>query len=327
MKLEQTKILVTGGAGYIGSHACKALKQAGFEPVVFDHLGRGHESSVKWGPLIRGDLRDRATLERCLNEHRIRAVMHFAAYAYVGESTENPGLYFENNVGGTLNLLEAMKATGVDTLVFSSTCATYGNPTTIPMTEEHPQAPINPYGASKWMSERMILDFQRAHGLKSALLRYFNAAGADPAGEIGENHEPETHLIPLAVRGALRGEALRIFGTDYPTPDGSCIRDYIHVSDLADAHVLALQGMMEGGGSGIYNLGNGSGYSVLEVVHMVEQVTGRSIRKEVWPRRAGDPPVLIANAHRARQTLGWAPRYPDLETIVRHAVEWEQKKS
>lgn len=313
-------ILVTGGAGYIGSHTCKELFRAGFQPIVFDNLSRGHSRAVKWGPLIQGDLSDRELIERCLRENQVEAVLHFAAFAYVGESVSDPGLYYRNNTGGTLNLLQAMKTVGVRRLVFSSTCATYGTPVFLPITENHPQQPINPYGQSKLMSERMILDFGPAHGLQSMILRYFNAAGADPEGELVEDHEPETHLIPLAIRAALEGTALRIFGTDYDTPDGSCIRDYIHVSDLARAHVLALQRLLDGGASGIHNLGTGKGHSVLEVAAAVEKVTGNRLRQEISPRREGDPAVLIADSIRARSELGWTPTHDDLEEIIRTAL-------
>jgi UDP-arabinose 4-epimerase len=320
-------ILVTGGAGYIGSHTCKALKAAGYNPVVFDNLSRGFEVSVKWGPMIHGDLNNQGLLENCLREHQIRAVIHFAAYAYVGESTSNPGMYYQNNVGGTLSLLNAMRSAQVDSIVFSSSCATYGVPNQVPITESHPQNPINPYGASKWMSERMILDFGSAHGIKSMILRYFNAAGADPEGMIGENHNPETHLIPLAIQAALHDKSLKIFGTDYDTADGSCIRDYIHVTDLATAHVLALKRLQKVGSSRIYNLGNGNGYSVLEVANLVEKITGKTVKKEISPRREGDPPVLIANADLAKSELGWCPAHDSLEEIVKHAVDWELRKS
>jgi UDP-arabinose 4-epimerase len=321
-------VLVTGGAGYIGSHACKALARAGYTPVACDNLVYGHAWAVRWGPLEHGDISERAWLDELITRYRPAAVMHFAAYAYVGESVQDPGKYYRNNVAGTLTLLEAMRDHGIGHLIFSSTCATYGIPARVPIGEETPQVPINPYGASKLMIERMLTDFEVAHGLRSICLRYFNAAGADSAGEIGEDHDPETHLIPLAIRGAQGGgPPLSIFGTDYDTPDGTAIRDYVHVTDLAEAHVLALADLLGGGASGMLNLGTGRGYSVLEVVHAIEAVGGRPVPLRESPRRAGDPPVLVADAHRAMQRLKWQPRYSDLSTIIETAWRWHDSRA
>ncbi|KAA6183963.1 UDP-glucose 4-epimerase GalE [Thiohalocapsa marina] len=316
-------VLVTGGAGYIGSHACKALAQAGYQPVACDNLVYGHPWAVKWGPLEQGDIADRAWLDALIARYRPVAVMHFAAYAYVGESVQDPGKYYRNNVAGTLTLLEALRDHQVRHCIFSSTCATYGVPAVMPIDEATPQAPINPYGASKWMIERILADFEVAHGLRSLSLRYFNAAGADPDGEIGEEHAPETHLIPLAIQAAQRGEpALAIFGTDYDTPDGTAVRDYIHVTDLAVAHVKALEDLLAGGASGALNLGTGQGYSVREVVEAVEVVSGRPVPVREAARRVGDPPVLVADPRRAMQRLDWQPRYSSLSRIVETAWGW-----
>ncbi len=319
-------ILVTGGAGYIGSHACKALARAGFLPVSYDSLEHGHADAVRWGPLEQGALADRARLDDVIDRHRPIAVMHFAAYAYVGESVRDPGKYYHNNVAGSLGLLEAMRDHGIDKLVFSSTCATYGVPQRLPLTEDHPQQPINPYGASKWMVERMLADFDAAHGLRSMSLRYFNAAGADPDGEAGERHDPETHLIPLVLEAATGTRPdITVFGSDYATPDGTCIRDYIHVSDLADAHVLALQALLGGAATTAYNLGNGKGFSVREVIDCARRVTGRDIAVSEGARRPGDPAVLVGDASRIRRELGWSPNYADLDTIIGTAWRWQQR--
>lgn len=321
------KVLVTGGAGYIGSHACKALARAGFEPVAYDNLSRGFEYAVKWGPLERGDLADAARLDEVFAKHRPVAVIHFAAFTYVGESVSDPGLYFRNNVFGSMGLLDAMGRAGVKPIVFSSTCATYGEPQIVPITEDEPQKPINPYGASKLMVERMLADYGVAHGLSWMALRYFNAAGADPDGEIGENHDPETHAIPLAIDAALgRQPNFSVFGDDYPTPDGSAIRDYIHVTDLAEAHVLALKVLLNGGPSAALNLGVGRGVSVFEICAAVERATGRTLPLRRVARRAGDAPVLVAAPERAMKTLGWTPRLTDIDEIVRHATVWAQKR-
>ena len=316
-------ILVTGGAGYIGSHACKALARAGYQPIVYDNLSRGHREAVRWGPLIEGDLADRPRLEAVLKSERIEAVMHFAAFAYVGESVADPALYYRNNLGGSLALFEAMRGAGVARIVFSSTCATYGLPEKMPIDEGAPQLPINPYGETKLAIERALRWYDEGHGLRSVSLRYFNAAGADPEGEIGEAHDPETHLIPLAVETALgRRAALDVYGTDYPTPDGTAIRDYIHVQDLAEAHVRALAYLEAGKPSLALNLGTGSGYSVREVIAATEAASGQRVERREAPRRAGDPPVLVADVRRAAATLGWRAAVSDLATIVRTALAW-----
>ncbi len=318
-------ILVTGGAGYIGSHACKALAQAGYTPIAYDNLVYGHRWAVRWGPLEQGDIADRPRLDAVLAYYQPAAVMHFAAYAYVGESVQDPGKYYRNNVAGTLTLLEAMREHGVGQFVFSSTCATYGVPERTPIGEDHPQRPINPYGASKLMVERLLQDFDTAHGLRSIALRYFNAAGADPDAEIGESHDPETHLIPLILDAAAgRRPAIAIYGDDYDTPDGTCIRDYIHVTDLAQAHVLALQALAQDAPSTAYNLGNGQGYSVRQVIDRAAQVTGRPVPVEIAPRRPGDPPRLVGDAQRIRAELQWQPQYADLEHILSTAWQWHQ---
>ncbi|OOY27222.1 UDP-glucose 4-epimerase GalE [Thioclava sp. L04-15] len=321
--MSKPKILVTGGAGYIGSHCCKALAKAGREPVVYDDLSRGHADAVRWGPLVVGDMRDRALLEKTLAEHRIGAVIHFAALAYVGESVGAPEHYYDVNLGGMTALLEAVEAVGIDKIVFSSSCATYGTPDRLPISEDLPQAPINPYGRTKLVCEWMLQDAQVAHRLRFAALRYFNAAGADPEGEIGERHDPETHLIPLVLMAAS-GQAgpVKIFGTDYPTPDGTCIRDYIHVDDLARAHLLALDHLEAGGESVKLNLGTGRGASIHEVVAAVERVTGRKVPHELAPRRPGDPAELTADPSKAAEVLGFTARYRDLDEIVAHAAPW-----
>ena len=320
------QILVTGGAGYIGSHTAKLLASAGHQPIVFDDMSQGHDWAVKWGPLERGSLADPVRLREVLTSRRIDAVVHFAANALVGESMTDPGKYFRNNTVGTLNLLEAMREAGVGTIVFSSTCATYGNPVRVPLEESHPQAPVNPYGESKLMVEKLLEWYGRIHGLRWMALRYFNAAGADPDGEIGEDHDPETHLIPLVI-GAAQGTRppVQIYGTDYATPDGTAVRDYIHVTDLADAHLRALDRLAAGTASQALNLGTGRGHSVREVVQTVARVSGRAVPAVESPRRAGDPPELVAAPERARQVLGWTCRYADLETIVRHAWSWHEK--
>jgi UDP-glucose-4-epimerase GalE len=318
-------ILVTGGAGYVGSHACKALAAAGHTPVAYDNLSRGHREFARWGPLVVGDLRDGARLDETFAQHRIDAVMHFAALAYVGESVGEPALYYRNNVGGTLELLEAMRRAHVDRLVFSSTCATYGMPERMPIAEDTEQRPINPYGASKLMIERVLRDYDSAYGLRSVSLRYFNAAGCDPEGEVGEDHDPETHLIPrvlMAADGAL--PHVEVFGTDYPTPDGTCLRDYVHVTDLADGHVRALDYLQRGGASAAINLGTGRAFSVREVIGAAERVTGRRIPVREAARRAGDPPVLVADATRARALVGFAPRFTEIEPIVATAWRWHE---
>jgi UDP-arabinose 4-epimerase len=320
-------VLVTGGAGYIGSHACKALAAAGYLPVTLDNLVYGHRRAVRWGPLVEGDLADEALVRRVLREHRVAAVMHFAGYAYVGESMHEPGKYFRNNFANTVALLEAMRAEGVGSVVFSSTCATYGVPQAVPIDEDHPQRPVNPYGESKLFVERMLEWFHGAHGLRYAALRYFNAAGADADGELGEDHDPETHLIPLVIDAALgRRPQVSIFGTDYPTPDGTAVRDYIHVTDLALAHVQALERLRAGADRLRLNLGTGQGHSVRAVVRMVETVGGRRVPAVEAPRRAGDPPELVARSDRARELLGWSPRHSDLRNIVATAWRWHASR-
>ena len=319
-------VLVTGGAGYIGSHACKALARAGHLPVALDNLVQGHEAAVRWGPLVAGDIRDRALVEGVIRAHRIDAVIHFAGHAYVGESMRDPGKYFATNVAGSLVLLEAMQACGVGRIVFSSTCATYGIPQSLPIRDEEVQRPINPYGESKLFVERALHWYGVAHGLRSVSLRYFNAAGADPDGELGEDHEPETHLIPLAIGAALgRRPPLQIFGTDYPTPDGTAVRDYVHVSDLADAHVRALDYLEAGGESSAFNLGTGRGHSVREVVTSVERAAKRTLPRRDAARRAGDPASLVAAPGRTRERLGWTARRSDLDTIIGTAWRWQAR--
>lgn len=323
-------ILVTGGAGYIGSHTVLALKQAGFNVIVLDNLVYGHRDlvdSVLQVELVVGDTNDRALLDNLFQTRDIAAVMHFSAYAYVGESVSDPAKYYRNNVVGTLTLLEAMLAASVKKFVFSSTCATYGVPQVVPIPEDHPQNPINPYGATKLMVERILSDFDVAYGLQSVRFRYFNAAGADPNGMLGEDHNPETHLIPLVLLTALnKRESISVFGTDYPTPDGTCIRDYIHVNDLATAHVLGLEYLLKGGSSEVFNLGNGKGFSVTEVIETAKLVTGRDIKVVECDRRPGDPPVLIGSSEKANKMLGWQPQYSSLKEIIAHAWQWHQQR-
>ena len=321
-------ILVTGGAGYVGAHACKALAARGYRPIVFDNLVYGHEAAVKWGPLEVGDIADRARLDAVIAEHQPQAVMHFAAFTYVGESVADPGKYYRNNVAGTLSLLEAMRDHRIGRLVFSSTAATYGMPDAVPIPETAPKAPINPYGQSKWTAEQMIADFAAAHGLRSAALRYFNAAGADPDGEIGECHDPESHLIPLAMQAVTGdGPPLTLFGDDYPTPDGTCIRDYIHVADLADAHVRALERLDRRDGADAFNLGTGSGASVRQVLDAIERVAGKPVPHSIGPRRAGDPAELVSDPAKANRELGWIPAMSDLDTIVATAWGWHRRNA
>jgi UDP-glucose-4-epimerase GalE len=319
-------ILVTGGAGYVGSHACKALARAGYRPITYDSLIHGHRQAVRWGPLVEADLADTDRLTDTLRRFDIAAVLHFAAFAYVGESVEQPGLYFRNNVANTLTLLEAMRTSAVRHIVFSSTCATYGIPDRVPIPESAPQRPVNPYGESKLMVERMLHWYGGAHGFTHAVLRYFNAAGADPDGTIGENHDPETHLIPIVLQAALGERAqIDVLGTDYPTPDGTAVRDYIHVQDLAEAHVKALDLLLRGGLSITVNLGTGVGHSVREVIAGAERVTGRRVPRREAPRRFGDPPVLVADTARAGELLGWTPKLSDLDTILKTAWAWHSR--
>ncbi len=316
-------VLVTGGAGYIGSHACKRLSVEGFEPVVFDNLEHGYREFVKWGDLVVGDLQDKQLLEDTIDKYKPVAVLHFAAYAYVGESVTDPLKYYRNNFYGTMSLLETMKSAGVKYLVFSSTCASYGNPQESSISETHNQNPINPYGKSKYFVENMISDLAAVTDLTSVFLRYFNAAGCDFDLDCGEDHEPETHLIPLLleVAGGER-EVITVFGKDYPTSDGTCIRDYIHVDDLAIAHVQALEFMLNGNGSEVFNLGNGKGFSVLEVINSVERVTGEEIPIVFGSRREGDPPSLVADSTKATSVLNWKPKYKELDKIIESAWRW-----
>jgi UDP-arabinose 4-epimerase len=316
-------ILITGGAGYIGSHSAKALARAGFYPVVVDDLRTGHRSAVRWGPLIEANLADKAALRRVFENYPIAAVIHFAGSAYVGESMDAPQLYFQNNVGSTLSLLESMQDYGVTRIVFSSSCATYGHPKAVPITEEHPQQPVNPYGESKLMVEKILHWYARAYGLRYAILRYFNAAGADPDGELGEMHEPEPHLIPRVIAAALGSIAsVEVYGTDYETEDGTAVRDYIHVTDLAEAHVAAMQYLESGGAPAAFNLGTGTGHSVRQVISAVEHASGRKVPFQDLPRRAGDPAELVADAREAARRLVWRPRYSDLSSIVQTAWNW-----
>lgn len=320
-------ILVVGGAGYIGSHINKRLYQKGYETVVFDNLVYGHREAVRWGILETGDLSDTERLKEIFEKYNIDMVFHFAAYAYVGESVTDPSKYYNNNVANTLHLLDIMVKYHVKTIVFSSTCATYGIPADMPVTEDMEQKPINPYGASKLMIERILSDYHKAYGLNYCCLRYFNAAGADPEGEIGESHNPETHLIPLILAAAVGDrEAVKVFGTDYPTQDGSCIRDYIHVTDLADAHLLAMDYLQRGGESLCMNLGNCKGNSVLEVIEAAREITQREIPVVLDKRRPGDPPVLVGSAEKARKILGWEPEYGDIKVILRDAWNWYCQK-
>jgi UDP-glucose 4-epimerase len=319
-------VLVSGGAGYVGSHTNKLLHQQGYDTIVYDNLTCGHRECARWGTFVLGDLADRDALDALFEHHRIGAVMHFAAYTYVGESVEHPGRYYQNNVAGTLNLLHAMLEHGVKRIVFSSTCAVYGDPLQIPIREEHPLDPISPYGRGKQMVETILKDLDAAHGLRYASLRYFNAAGADPDAEIGEWHDPETHLLPLVLDAAIgRRKDVKIFGTDYDTPDGTCIRDYVHVTDLAAAHVAALEHMNKTGTSDVFNLGNGNGFSVRQVIEEARKVTGREIRVDEVERRQGDPGTLIGSSDKARKALGWIPRFADLSEIIDTAWAWHKK--
>jgi len=319
-------ILVTGGAGYIGSHTNKALHKAGYETMVIDNLIYGHEDFLKWGEYEKIDLKDLNGIIDIFERYPIETVMHFAAFTNVKESVEDPQRYYLNNLRNTLNLLQAMMEFKVNKFVFSSTCATYGNPLEIPLTEEHPQNPISPYGKGKYMVEHILKDYSSAYGLRYVSLRYFNAAGADPEGDLGERHHPETHLIPLILDAALgRRQDVKIFGTDYDTPDGTCIRDYIHVSDLADAHLKALKYLDAGGKSQVFNLGNGNGFSVKEVIATAQKVTGKRIKVTETDRRQGDPPILVGSSQKASKILGWKPKYFDLSQIISTAWRWHEK--
>lgn len=330
MSEAKSTILVTGGAGYIGTHAVLALKRAGYEVIVLDNLVYGHRELVEdvlQVKLIVGDTNDRPLLDELFATHNIAAVMHFAAYIAVGESVVEPGKYYRNNVTGTLTLLEAMVAASVKKFVFSSTCAVYGEPQKVPIPEDHPYNPMSPYASSKLMVERILADFDVAYGLKSVIFRYFNAAGAEPTGLLGEDHNPETHLIPLVLLAALgKRESITILGTDYPTPDGTGVRDYIHVCDLADAHVLGVEYLLQGNNSEVFNLGNGNGFSVREVIETGKAVTGRDFKVVESDRRPGDVPVLVGSSDKAKKNLGWSPQYLDLREIVMHAWQWHQKR-
>jgi UDP-glucose-4-epimerase GalE len=315
-------ILVTGGAGYIGSHVAKALVRAGHQVVVYDNLSAGHREAVRWCDLVVGDIHDVEQVRETLRRYRVHAVMHFAAWLSVGESVRDPQGYYWNNVEGSLALIRAMLAERARLLVFSSTAAVYGNPDEVPITEGHPARPINPYGDTKLAVERALVHFDHAHGLRSVVLRYFNASGADPDGDLGEDHQPEIHLVPRAIEAVLGGEPLQVFGDDYETTDGTCLRDYVHVSDLADAHLLALGRLEAGGASAAYNLGNGTPFSVRDVIRSVERVAGRAVPWTGAPRRAGDPGVLFASSARIRAELGWEPRFTELDGIVDTAWRW-----
>lgn len=319
-------ILVVGGAGYIGSHMVKLLLKTGYQVITFDNLSTGYRQAVVGGEFILGDLAEPNQLSRLFQHYHVDAVMHFASFSLVGESTQLPGKYYLNNVANTLNLLEAMIAHQIKTFIFSSTAAIFGEPQTTPIDENHPKNPINPYGVSKWMIEQILQDYDKAHQLKSICLRYFNAAGADAEGELGENHNPETHLIPLVLQVASERRAhINIFGQDYETDDGTCVRDYIHIEDICQAHLLALQQLQSEKTSHVYNLGSGSGFSVQQVITAAREVTGHPIPVTVAPRRQGDPARLVADSRRAQTQLGWQSHYPDLKTIIQHAWHWEQK--
>lgn len=317
-------VLVCGGAGYIGAHMAKWLAGAGHKVTVLDNFVTGHREAVRWGELIEADMLDAAALDRAFEGRRFDTVMHFCAFSLVGDSVKDPHAYYRNNVGGSLNLIGAMRKAGVEKLVFSSTAAVYGMPGRSPIDESEPVKPINPYGWSKMMVERMLTDAAAAHGLRSVSLRYFNAAGADPSGEIGESHHPETHLIPNLLKAALAGSAVNIFGTDYPTPDGTCVRDYVHINDLAQAHMQAMDYMEKHPGAHCFNLGSDSGFSVMQVVEAARRVTGREIAIKIGPRRAGDPPSLVATSAAARRELGWKPAYSGMDAIIETAWRWHR---
>ncbi len=317
-------ILITGGAGYIGSHVVKELLRQGHQPIVYDNLQTGHRKAIKKTIFIQGDLADGDKLDQTFQTYAIHSVMHFAANSLVGESVKNPLKYFNNNVKNSIQLIEIMHKYNTKQIVFSSSAAVYGEPEKVPILEENPCIPTNPYGETKWIFEKFLQAFHKAEKLDYISLRYFNAAGADPEGELGEDHSPETHLIPLGLKAAITGDGIPVFGKDYPTPDGTCIRDYIHVTDLAHAHILALKRLEQTGSSGIYNLGNGNGYSVREVIETIRKVTGKKIVTIDSPKRPGDPPWLVASSEKIKEDLGWVPKYPDLETIVETAWLWHR---
>lgn len=321
-----TSILVAGGAGYIGSHTAKLLRKAGFVPVTLDNLVTGNRWAVRFGPFAEGSMGDRGLVERTVREHDIQGAILFAAHAYVGESVEQPQKYYRNNVGESIAFLDALLTAGVRALIFSSSCSIYGVQEAIPIAEDSPKRPLSPYAETKLFLENALPWYEKAHGLRSICLRYFNAAGADPEGELGERHEPETHLIPLAIEAALGGRPLRVFGTDYPTPDRTAIRDYVHVTDLADAHVRALGCLLAGGPSARFNCGTGNGHSIKQVVGTVEAISGRKVPVEYTARRAGDAPQLVADARLIREKLGWAPQFSSLDTVIRTAWEWAAEK-
>ena len=330
MSQSQHTILVTGGAGYIGAHAVLALQKAGYQVIVLDNLSYGHPELIQdrlQAELLVADISDRAFLDNLFATRQIDAVMHFAAFIAVGESVQEPAKYYRNNVVGTLTLLEAMIAANIKKFVFSSTCAVYGMPKEVPMTENHPIQPLSPYAASKRVVEQILGDFDQAYGLKSVIFRYFNASGAEPTGLLGEDHDPETHLIPLALLTTLKKrEFLSIFGTDYDTPDGTAVRDYIHICDLADAHILGLEYLLQGGESNLFNLGNGNGFSVREVIETTKKVTGLPLPVKEGDRRAGDAPILVGSSEKAQKILDWKPQYADLEKIITHAWQWHQER-
>jgi len=321
-------VLVAGGAGYIGSHACKALKAAGYLPVTLDNLATGYRQAVKWGPLFEADVRDRVAVREAVAAYGIKAAIHFAAFSLVGESVRNPAKYYDNNVGAGIVFAETLIDSGVEALVFSSTAATYGIPSVSPIPEDHATQPINPYGASKLAFEGALRWLGEAHpSFRWTALRYFNAAGADPDGEIGESHEPETHLIPNLCKAVVgTGPALTVFGQDYPTPDGTPIRDYIHVTDLAEAHVIAVRRLLDGAESGIFNVGTGEGATVMQIIAAAETALGAEVPYTVGPRRAGDPPSLVADSSRLKAAFGWTPRHSDLQTIIRTAARWQRER-
>jgi UDP-glucose 4-epimerase len=324
--MKEKNILVAGGAGYIGSHMVLALLEKGYFPVTYDNLSEGHKEAVLGGILIEGDIADSAKLREVFENYEISAVMHFSGSCYVGESMTNPRKYYENNVLKTINLINITQEMNINKFIFSSSCATYGNPAHLPITEEHPQNPVNTYGDTKLVIEKVLHDYGRAYNFESISLRYFNAAGADPQGRTGENHDPETHIIPIMLDAALGiTDSVKIFGSDYETPDGTCIRDYIHVTDLALAHLLALEKLLAGYKTDYFNLGTGTGYSNKQVAETVEKVTGKKLKLEMSSRRAGDPPVLVSSSAKAKSELGWEPQFTDLETIIETAWNWHQK--